>query len=162
LNRSSAALSISAVAVVLALALPAAPSRAQSAEWNQARVTELAVELADVVAELQSAFRREPSPTIASPQTRARHRFRDSLRVLRTETRALASDLEAGAGLEETWPVARRARMVIRDMQDEGRRMSWKEPVVGHARRAEELIGQIAPFYFDAGAAVGAEVEREG
>jgi hypothetical protein len=29
--------------------------------------------------------------------------------------------------------------------------MSWMEPVVGHARRAEELIAQIAPFYFDAG-----------
>ncbi len=143
--------SLPLVAVALALALPAAPCRAQGAEWSQDRVTELAVELADVVAELQSAFRREPPVTLASGQARARHRFRDSLRVLRTETRALASELESGAGKEETLPIARRLRMLIRELREEGRRMSWNEPVVGHARRAGELIAQLAPFYFDAG-----------
>jgi hypothetical protein len=135
----------------LALALPA-PGRAQAVKWDQDRVTELADQLADVVVELQIAFRREP----ASPghlQGRARHGFRDSLRVLRTETRAFASELEAGAGLEETWPIVRRARVVIRDLREDGRRMAWQEPAVGHARRAEELIAQIAPFY------AGAEAE---
>lgn len=165
MHRPNAALSIPVVAaaLALALALPATPCRAQSAEWNQARVTELAVQLADVVAELQSAFRREsPLTGRSSVQSRARFRFADSLRVLRTETRALASQLESGAGMDETWPIARRGRMVIRDLREEGRRMSWKEPVLGHAQRAEELIGQIAPFYFETGEAVGAEEEGKG
>lgn len=70
--------------------------------------------------------------------------------MLRTETRALASELESGAGLEETLPIARRLRMLIRELREEGRRMSWNEPVVGHARRAGELIAELAPFYFDA------------
>jgi hypothetical protein len=145
LNRFSAPVLLCVVA--LTLALPAAPSRAQGATWDQERVTALAVELADVIAELQVEFRREGSPHIASGQARARHSFRDSLRVLRTESRALASELEAGAGLEETQPIVRRAGVVIRDLREEGRRMSWKEPVAGLARRAEELISQIAPFY---------------
>jgi hypothetical protein len=147
--RAPASLALATLAA--AVALPATPCRAQSAAWNQNRVTELAVELAEVVAELQGAFRREPALHIASGQARARHAFRDSLRVLRTETRALASELEAGAGFEETLPIARRARVVIRDLREEGRRMSWKEPVVGHAQRAEALVAQLAPFYFDAG-----------
>jgi hypothetical protein len=160
LHRSSAALSIPVVVAALAVALPATPCRAQSADWNQTRVTELAVQLSDAVAELQSSFRREaPLTGPASAQSRARFRFADSLRVARTETRALASQLESGAGLDETWPIARRLRMVIRDMREEGRRMSWKEPVLGHAQRAEELIAQIAPFYFETGEAVGAEEE---
>ena len=133
-------------AMVLALAY-AVPCHAQSTAWDQARVTALAVELADEVAALQVAFRREPPVNIASGQARARHRFRDSLRVLVTESRALASELQDGAGLEETAPIVRRAGVVIRDLREDGRRMSWKEPSVGHARRAEELIAQLAPFY---------------
>lgn len=148
--------------LVLVLAFSAAPSRGQSAKWDQDRVTELAGELADVVAELQIEFRREGSGSFASGQARARHSFRDSLRVLRAESRALASELEDGAGLEETRPIARRAGVVIRDLREEGRRMSWKEPVVGLARRAEELIAQIAPFYLEAAGGSEAEGEKKG
>jgi hypothetical protein len=139
------------------LALPATPCGAQGAQWDQAKVTGLAVELSDVLGELQSALRREASPHVASLQSRARNSFRDSLRVLRAESRALASELEAGAGAEETWPIVRRAGVVIRDLRQDGRRMSWSEPVAGHARRAEELIGQIAPFYTGAEAAAAAD-----
>jgi hypothetical protein len=140
------------IAVLTSIALlVAAPCLAQSAKWDQARVTALAVELSEVAVELQSSFRREPPQAIGTGQARARASFQDSLRVLRTETRALASELEAGAGFEETLPIARRARTTIRDLREEGRRMSWKEPVVGHAQRAEALIAQLAPFYFDAG-----------
>ena len=139
-----------AVLTLIAL-LPAAPCLAQSAKWDQAKVTALAVELSEVAVELQSSFRREPPPTIGTGQARARASFQDSLRVLRTETRALASELEAGAGLDETWPIARRLRVVVRDLREEGRRISWKEPVAGHASRANELVTQLAPFYFDTG-----------
>lgn len=161
MNRFSAPILFSALA--LALALPATPSSGQPAKWDQNRVTELASELADVIVELQVEFRREGSGHFASGQARARNSFRDSLRVLRTESRALASELEGGAGLEETAPIVRRAGVVIRDLREEGRRMSWKEPVVGLARRAEELIAQIAPFYAGAPAEGGAaEAPKEG
>lgn len=155
--------SLPAFLCVMALALAyAPPCRAQGVAWDQAKVTALAGELADEVAALQVQFRREPPVHVASGQARARHRFRDSLRVLVTEARALASELQDGAGLEETAPIVRRAGVVIRDLREQGRRMSWKEPVVGHAKRAEELIAQIAPFY--AGAASdedGAEGEKQ-
>jgi hypothetical protein len=160
LNRFQVLGSLAVLASLLAL--PAAPSRAQSAAWNQDKVTELAGQLSDTVAELQAAFRREAPVNRVTAQARARHRFEDSLRVLRVETRALASALESGAGLDETWPIARRSRMVIRDLREEGRRMSWAEPVSGHARRAEELIAQLAPFFFDANVPVGSEQEKEG
>ena len=147
-SNTSALASVALLALVLVL--PAAPSRAQSAKWDQTRVTALAVQLSDVAAELQTAFRREPPQSIGA-QARARASFLDSLRVFRTETRSLAAELEAGAGLDETWPIARRLRVVIRDLREEGRRISLKEPSLGHARRAEELIAQLKPFYFDAG-----------
>lgn len=148
-----------AVVVISIALLPGVPCLAQSAKWDQAKVTSLAVELSDVAVELQSSFRREPPQAIGSGQARARAMFQDSLRVLRTETRALASELEGGAGLEETWAIARRLRIVVRDLQQEGRRISWKEPVVGHARRAQELVTQLAPFYFDANTPVDAPSE---
>lgn len=144
---------LAAVSTLIAL-LVAAPCLAQSAKWDQARVTALAVELSEVAGELQSSFRREPPQAIGTGQARARASFQDSLRVLRTETRALASELEGGAGLDETWPIARRLRVVVRDLREEGRRISWKEPVSTHASRANELVTQLAPFYFDAGTPV--------
>jgi hypothetical protein len=133
--------------VAVTVALSATPCRAQATPWDQDKVTELASQLADTVVELQVAMRREGNPSMAQAQSRARHSFRDSLRVLRSETRALAAELEAGGGLEETWPIVRRARVVIRDLREEGRRMGWVDPAAGHARRADELIAQIAPFY---------------
>jgi hypothetical protein len=146
MNRSIVGTSVLASIMALALALPAAPSRAQGASWDQDRVTELANELADVTVELQAAFRREDGSK-ARFQRRARHRFGDALRVARTETRALASSLESGAGRDETWPIVRRLGVTVRDLQEDGRRMAWREPTVSHARRAQELLTQLAPFY---------------
>ena len=150
MRRSPVVPSVFACFAALALALPAAPSHAQAVPWNQAKVTELAIELADVVSQLQASFRREPAPHIGQAQSRARFRFRDSLRVLRTETRALAAELEGGAGMEETWPIIRRGRVVVRDLRMEARRFGLVEPSLGHARRAEELIAQLVPFYLGA------------
>ncbi len=139
-----------ACAALLGLALTALPATAQRAAWDQDKVTELAVELSDVVRDLQREFRRQPGVDIFSGQARSRHRFADHLRVMRTETRALAAQLEDGAGFEETEPIAQRLATVIRDLRQEGRRMSWKEPVLGLAQRAEELIDQLRPFYVNA------------
>jgi len=136
------------------LLLPALPCLAQSAKWDQARVTSLAVELSEVAVELQRSFRRQPPQPIGSGQARARAMFQDSLRVLGTETRSLAAELEGGGGIDETWPIARRLRVVVRDLREEGRRISWKDPVASQARRADELVTQLAPFFFDANAPV--------
>ena len=82
-------------------------------------------------------------------QSRAHFQMADDLRVLRTETRALASQLESGAGLEQTLPIARRCRTVIRDLRATARRLQLVEPALGLAQRAEEIIAKIGPFYFD-------------
>ena len=133
----------------LACALSGTPSEAQRADWDQDKVTELAVELTDVVAELQREFRRQPRGDLGSMQSRARFQMADDLRVLRTETRALASKLESGGGFEQTLPIARRCRTVIRDLRATARRMQMVQPALGLAEKAEEIIAKIAPFYFD-------------
>ena len=79
----------------------------------------------------------------------------DTLRALRSSARSLASRLEQGASREETLPTAKRMATLIRDLREEGRRMRWQEPVVGHANRAEALIAQLGPFYFEPQAAEG-------
>ncbi|HEX5067097.1 MAG TPA: hypothetical protein VFY49_13340 [Myxococcota bacterium] len=140
--------------LTLPFLLPALPAFAQSAKWDQTKVTALAVELSEVAVELRSSFRREPRAAVGTGQARARAMFQDSLRVLGTETRALAAELEAGGGLDETWPIARRLRVVVRDLREEGRRISFKDPVASQARRADELVTQLAPFFFDVNAPV--------
>lgn len=157
-TRSSRRVLVSIAALTLAFS---ATSRAQTAKWDSQKVTSLAAELSDVAVELQSAFRRAPPQQIGTGQARARASFQDSLRVFRTETRSLAAELEAGAGLDETWPIARRLRVVVRDLREEGRRISWKEPLLGLASRANELVDQLAPFYFDAGTAPAPEAATE-
>jgi hypothetical protein len=138
-----------AAALALSCALTGTPSQAQRADWDQDKVTELASELATVIHDLQQAFRRQPRPTVGSMQSRAHFQMADDLRVLRTETRTLASQLESGAGFEETLPIARRCRTIIRDLRATARRMQMVDPALGLAQRAEEIIAKIGPFYFD-------------
>ena len=138
-----------AAALALSCALSGTPSQAQRADWNQDEVTELASELATVIHDLQQAFRRQPRPSVGSMQSRAHFQMADDLRVLRTETRTLASQLESGAGLEETLPIARRCRTIIRDLRQTARRMQMVDPALGLAQQAEEIIAKIGPFYFD-------------
>ena len=61
-----------------AAAAPAVPTEA----WDQAKVTALAQELAQGVKGVRAAFRGEPTPSIASGESRARHRLLDLLRLI--------------------------------------------------------------------------------
>ena len=153
-HRSLRRIVCSLALVLFAFAFAASPGRAQSAKWDRDRVAALSGELADLANDMRRSFRREPPQAVGTGQARARAIFLDSLRVFRTETRALATALEAGAGFDDTWPIARRLRIVVRDLREEGRRISLKEPGLGQVRRAEELLTQLAPFWFDTNAPI--------
>ena len=140
---------LACLALVLApaqLPLPAAAEGAANAEWDQQRVTELAVQLAVATRDLRSQVRTGFPAERGLPQARI-HRLLDHLRVLQNETRFLSAELEAGQGFDETLPVAQRIdRLVDRAVVD-ARRLDMPEPVQQRLDKADDLLEQLRSFY---------------
>ncbi|MDJ0866640.1 MAG: hypothetical protein QNK03_11060 [Myxococcota bacterium] len=138
--------------VLLVAAVHAAPAAADShaaerPEWDQARVTELAKELAQTVRDIRSQVQRTVSGNLATMQAHNRHNVIDNLRLIRNETRHLANELEAGKGYEETLPIARRIDTLIDRAARQMRTIGLTEPVLTRIEKADQIIEQIRPFY---------------
>jgi len=136
--------------VLWSLAIPvgsyASSHEAAKVAWDQARVTELAVQLAVTMRDLRGELRR----TTTDDRGRAphsRHLLLDQLRVLERETRFLAAELEAGQGFAETLPIARRIDRIVDRAARNGRRLLIPAPVQGRIDKANELLEQLRPFY---------------
>jgi len=138
--------------LLLAVGLALAPVPAASdshAQWDQERVTKLAVELAVTMRGLRNEVRRSIRDDRATTQVNRRHRLLDHLRLLQNETRFLAAELEAGQGFAETLPIVQRIdRLVDRAVVD-GRRLFLPAPVQQRIDRANDLLEQLRPFYRD-------------
>jgi hypothetical protein len=119
-----------------------------SVEWNQARMTELSAELASSMAQIRSAFRKEP--VFRNPQStnqRAVHNMDQTLRNLETATRRLSSLTKGGGDLEKTRGTARRIGMLLNDADMWGRRIMTSVWMEERVQPAMKLINEIAPYY---------------
>lgn len=144
-----------AVAVLLAIptlvlpvpAIAAHHEPGEASAWDQEAVSALAQQLADGVKGIRNAFRNEPSATIASAEARARYELQDILRRLEGETRYLAKQLAEGRGHDETLPVFETLLMLVRDAQDEGRRIYLQTEVRKRVVAARVHLAQLDPYY---------------
>ncbi|MDJ0866639.1 MAG: hypothetical protein QNK03_11055 [Myxococcota bacterium] len=137
--------------VALAVAAPRGATAdehgGETTAWDQARVTELAVQLAVVMRDLRFEARRSIPSDLAMMQAHSRHTLLDTLRLLRNETRYLAAELEAGQGYAETLPIARRIDALIDRAARDARRIKIPAPVLAKVERADALVEQLRPFY---------------
>jgi hypothetical protein len=132
--------------IVFAGLLVALPAATQTKEWDQAAVTGIAKQLAEVAGDLRSSVRRTPEPP-GRRARRARLQALDDLRVVQGSVNSLARQLEAGAGREQTYPTYRRIRTLRRDIAQNARRALITEPTLGKLAAARELLDQLDPFY---------------
>jgi len=130
---------------VLVSPLLATAVASQPVEWDAERAARLAKELEQAIADLDRSFRLEAPQAAGGGSTRMR--FGNTLRKVRAESRALAGQLASGASADETRAGVDRMGGLIRDLREEGRRMNLVEPMLGHARRAEAIVAELAPYY---------------
>ena len=150
-----------ALAIAAALLLTPAPVRAaESQPWDQEKVTRIAKELVEAVAEVRDAFRKEPIADLGSSQMNARYRLEEKVRLLDSETQALQSRLEAGEGLAETLPIYDRIGSLARDARDEARKQSVAKPVQERVDHAEATWSRLTPYYAKEGTPKGDESDR--
>ena len=137
-------------AVGLALLLPLFGSSAHAqaaAPWDQKQVTAIAVQLERALRDLRVTVRRNPQVSATTLQRRTQFEARESLRFLVTTSQRLASQLQAGEGLDATLPTFRRLMMFRRDAERAGRRANIQAPTLERIVAAQTLIDQLMPFY---------------
>ena len=134
-----------ALVTVVLFAVPAQATELE--KWDQAALTELSGELVESVKDLRESARRQPPPTIASGQSRARFRLIDLLRVIEQECKALRDALAAGEGHDQTISIFERIEeMRVRAAQD-ARRMFLPVQTMDKIKAARGVLEKIRPFY---------------
>jgi hypothetical protein len=137
---------VPAIALVL-LAGWAAPSRAELAAWDQAKVTELAKQLQEASKALYDTFYKQPVPVAASGQAQDYRNLKQEVRRVRSEARELADALAKGAGREDTLPIYEHLMMVIRDAREHSARVFTTQDVQQRASAVRQLLNQLTPYY---------------
>jgi hypothetical protein len=139
-------LSLVGACTVLAAALPgAAVAEAQTA-WDQAHVTAIAKELVPATDAVQDALRNEPS-SIATGQARSYYRLVQTVRRIRSETKQLVAELEAGKGHDETLSVYEQLMVLLRDGREEARKTYLSSQVTEKIQAARAVLDRLAGYY---------------
>ena len=141
---------ILAVTIVACSSKPPPPMPEPSTAWDQARVSEIAQNLADAVDALYRQEYKSPSSggmPSALGAGDAHHEFMDTLRRVHQETRHLADELKEGAGHRATWGSIRHINMLNHDLQEFGKQVDLQNDVLNHYAKVEDLMRQLAPYY---------------
>jgi len=139
----------------VALALAAGTAQAQvppPAKWDQARVTDIALELRGATKDLYVEALKSPDKPVGSAR-RAQYSAREDLRQISNMARRLAGQLKAGKGADETHGIYMRLQAKRRDAEEEGRKIDIGQPVLDKIAPVTDLLRQLAPYYEAATAA---------
>ena len=142
------------LAVALSIAVfSAASAGAQSrpegkpVKWDQARITQYAVELNAAVKDAVQQVRKSPTQTSVS-QRQTWYDMRESLRLLENTSGHLQSDLQSGASAEETRATFDRIDSLRHDAEETGRKSMIPEPVLESLVKAGAIHNQMRPYYY--------------
>jgi hypothetical protein len=136
----------SSVLVGCALVLAVGAS-ADLAPWDQAKVTDLAKQLAAVTAELSDSFRKQPVPAKGSPQRQSHFLLTRQLRDIRRGAQALSTALQNGGDRKATLARYQSLMQRVRTARDHARRITAGTEVEQKADAARDILNQLAPFY---------------
>ena len=139
---------MSLVARLLSLALVAllaTPAAAELAQWDQARVTELATQLASACNAFEQAVRENPDTTGGTGD--AAFGAQENARELHAQSEALAAHLRDGKSHDQTRNMYRSLKEVVDDTEQNTQRAPLDQPVMDAWAKVADLLRQIAPYY---------------
>jgi hypothetical protein len=148
-HRRAACLAVAALSIAV---FGAAPVRAQSrpegepVKWDQARVTQSAVDLNLAVKEAVLQVRKSPTQ-LAVQQRQVWYDLKESLRLLENSTGHLQTELQKGASAEETRATFDRIESLRRDAEETGRKSMIPAPVMDALVKAGAIHNQMRPYY---------------
>jgi len=148
-HRRAACLAVAALSIAV---FGAAPVRAQSrpegepVKWDQARVTQSAVDLNRAVKEAVLQVRKSPTQ-VAVQQRQVWYDLKESLRLLENSTGHLQTELQKGASAEETRATFDRIESLRRDAEETGRKSMIPAPVMDALVKAGAIHNQMRPYY---------------
>ena len=141
-----------AVASLSIAVLVAAPAHAQQrpkgtpVKWDQARVTQMAKDLHAAINEAVQAVRQDPTQ-ISVEQRAVWYDLKETLRLLENSAGKLESDLQGGAGAEETTATFNRIESLRRDAEETGRKSLIPATVMDALVKAGAIHNQMRPYY---------------
>jgi len=135
------------VALVLGLVFSASGARAELAAWDQAKVATIAKQLVSATQDLYDTFYKQLPPTAGSGQSREFYRLKQVTRVMKTEARELAGQLEKGEGHDETLPSYESLMEMVRTARELGARIFATEDLKRKATAVRGLLNQLGPYY---------------
>lgn len=119
---------------------------AKPVKWDQARVTQYAVEMSDAVEAAVHQMRKSPVQNMPTQRT-AWYELKEDLRLLSNSATHLKSALQAGEGMEETRATFERIELLRRQAEEHGRRSEIPEPVMDSLVAAGSLHNRMRPYY---------------
>jgi hypothetical protein len=143
-----------AIGAALALLLLPTAAFAELAEWDQARVTQIAAEFADAMKDLRLEMQAAPPMTDPARQ-RALYVALDDIRIMSNTASLLANKLKAGEGREETYAAWRRLDLLRRDFEENARKAMIEDAIMDKIMTAGELLMRFTPYYRAEGEVAG-------
>jgi hypothetical protein len=137
---------ITAIGAALAFLLLPTAALGELAKWDQARVTQIAEELAGAMKELRREIQAAPPSTDPTRQ-RARYDALEDIRVMTNSSRHLAGELKAGKGRDESFATWRRLDLLRRDVEENARKSMIPDPTMEKILKAGELLIRLTPYY---------------
>lgn len=148
----AATMRVAAIVAALGIATAAAPAGAQQpaaepVKWDQARVTQYAVELTSAIGAAVQELRK--SPLQSAPQQRTVwFEMKEDLRLLQATASHLQTELQAGASQEETAATFKRIESLRHDAEEIGRKSMIPAPVMDALVKAGSIHNRMRPYYF--------------
>jgi hypothetical protein len=137
------------VAGCLAASAPAARAAepvGEPVKWDQARVTQYAVDLDTRVRDAYDQMIK--SPTQITPQQRTVwFELKEDLRLLQNSSAHLKAELQEGKGVDETRATFDRIDMLRRNAEEHGRSALIPAPVLDALVSAGAVHNQMKPYY---------------
>jgi hypothetical protein len=131
----------------LALAGSGATARAEVLAWDQAKVTGIAKQLVPATQDLYDTFYKQIPPTAGSGQNKEFYRLKQVTRVMKTEARELAGQLEKGEGHDQTLPSYESLMELVHRARELGARVFATEDLKQKATAVRGVLNQLGPYY---------------
>lgn len=143
------AVSLRIALVMIAIGFAVAPVAEARKAWDQETVTGLAAQLAEATKALEKTLRREPHLAQATQGgDRNAMGLWEAMNRLKKSTAQLRTRTAAGAGYEETLPIAKKIRTLVRDAEERGSRLMKTETMDAKIAPVQDLLDRLAPYYF--------------